>query len=188
MTKGNALAVFNDFKIRRVYDEKTETSSGFWDWYQIGGRWSGAHGTYNPEDDPENIEICTICHGSGFRIDPIGQDARDKDPSYTCNGCGEYDGNKGGWTHSKYGAGMKLKWATEWKENPGDITPVKDIPEDMDCYTLIIGHPFNEAMVYHREEWNGESFKKTEFDGNVKKQLEKLGIKSGYLVTVDYHC
>lgn len=31
--------------------------SGWWDWYQIGGRWTGVHvPDYDPNTDPENIE------------------------------------------------------------------------------------------------------------------------------------
>ena len=27
-----------------------------WDWYQIGGRWTGALSGYNPDEDPANLE------------------------------------------------------------------------------------------------------------------------------------
>jgi hypothetical protein len=42
-------------------------------------------------------------------------------------------------------------------------------------------------IAYHKEKWTGYTFIKTDFDGNVKKQLDKLGKTSGYVVTVDYH-
>lgn len=29
-------------------------NGGFWDWWQIGGRWSGSHDGYNPEKNPRN--------------------------------------------------------------------------------------------------------------------------------------
>lgn len=35
----------------------SEESGGFWDWYQIGGRWTGAFDDYDPEKDPANQEI-----------------------------------------------------------------------------------------------------------------------------------
>ena len=89
--------------------------NGWWDWWQVGGRYSGRHQPgYNPEDDPRNIEDCKVCDGSGFRRDAIGNDARDKDPSYTCNGCGVFDPGLGKWRHSKQGPGKSVKWPTQW--------------------------------------------------------------------------
>ena len=40
------------------YDENDcDDNSGWWDWYQIGGRWTGTHVPgYDPNTDPENIE------------------------------------------------------------------------------------------------------------------------------------
>jgi hypothetical protein len=37
------------------YDENVNRS-GFWDWYQIGGRWMGSLDGYDPETDPNNKE------------------------------------------------------------------------------------------------------------------------------------
>jgi hypothetical protein len=28
-----------------------------WDWYQLGGRWTGHFDGYDPETDPNNIEV-----------------------------------------------------------------------------------------------------------------------------------
>lgn len=109
-----------------VWEEfSTYNKESFYDWYEIGGRWTGSHDNFNPEDDPENLE----------------------------NG--------------------ELKWPTEWARHDGDIIAVKDISDDLDCYTLVVGD---------------EVFHETDFDGNVKKKLSELGITEGYLVTVDYHC
>lgn len=74
-----------------------------WDWWQIGGRYSGrlAPG-YNPELDPANIETCLLCEGSGMRNDPLGVAHRLTDPSYTCNGCG--------------GKGRSPKWPSQWAD------------------------------------------------------------------------
>ena len=33
-----------------------EYKGGFWNWYQIGGRWTGFLSGYDPEKDPANIE------------------------------------------------------------------------------------------------------------------------------------
>jgi len=38
------------------YDENLNTENGLFDWYQIGGRWTGSHGNYDPETDPLNFD------------------------------------------------------------------------------------------------------------------------------------
>lgn len=34
-----------------------------WDWYQVGGRWTGFLSDYNPLDDPNNVKECFHCQG-----------------------------------------------------------------------------------------------------------------------------
>lgn len=85
-----------------------------WDWYEIGGRWTGSLDGYDPEKDPDNIENCPICNGTGMRNDEFGRQERSKDPAYTCNGCD--------------GKGKRLKWPTAWKRHPGDIAKIEDVP------------------------------------------------------------
>jgi hypothetical protein len=40
-----------------------------WDWYSIGGRWSGEISGYDPYMDPQNYSCCTYCNGTGTRAD-----------------------------------------------------------------------------------------------------------------------
>lgn len=40
-----------------------------WDWWVIGGRYTGRMGTYDPEKDPHNYEPCIYCGGTGTRSD-----------------------------------------------------------------------------------------------------------------------
>lgn len=91
-----------------------------WDWYQIGGRWSGAlDPSYDPATDPRNIETCNLCAGTGMRNDDGGRKARSKDPTYTCNGCD--------------GKGTAVKWPTQWTGDvPGNQTQVKELKPDAD--------------------------------------------------------
>jgi hypothetical protein len=103
-----------------------------WDWWMIGGRWTGALSDYDPEKDPDNMERCPLCQGTGKRNDTLGRETRAKDPAYTCNGCD--------------GKGMRLKWPTEWKSQ-GNILPARELlkhytPEDA---------PF--ALVTPDQEW-----------------------------------
>lgn len=153
---------------------------GFWDWFEIGGRWSGEHDDYDPYSNPINYEPCYICGGTGFRCDNVGMEARDDDPTYTCNGCGQYDNENKVWTHGKIGKGLKPKWNVARYD--GDVVAIKDIKKELTAYTLIVN-----GEVFHKKEWNGETFVDGGFNGNVLEKLKELGITDGYLVTVDYH-
>ncbi len=85
-----------------------------WDWWQIGGRWTGLlTPAYDPTEDPANKETCLLCQGTGMRNDEIGQNFRLKNPDYKCNGCD--------------GAGIKTKWPTSWRRHTGDQVQVKDL-------------------------------------------------------------
>ena len=72
-----------------------------WDWWRIGGRYSGKLSTYEPQKDPANFQTCFLCGGTGMRNDKLGIEARTADPSYTCNVCS--------------GTGKDLKPASEWR-------------------------------------------------------------------------
>ena len=78
-----------------------------WDWYQIGGRWTGMLVPYyDPEKDSANRETCTLCNGTGKRADMPGQDK--------CNGCA--------------GTGIHTKRPTQWAKIAGDQLRLGDIP------------------------------------------------------------
>jgi len=38
-----------------------------WDWYAVGGRWSGMLGEYDPTQYEHNYEPCDVCNGTGSR-------------------------------------------------------------------------------------------------------------------------
>src|SRR5512147_5592 len=100
------------------YDGET-SANGVFDWYQVGGRWTGTLvPDYNVDDDPANQERCDLCNGTGFRRDDVGKKMREEDPTYTCNGCGEYDADAKKWGHSKLGPGVRIQWPTQWKLVP----------------------------------------------------------------------
>ena len=148
----------------------------FYDWHQVGGRWTGAHDKFDPYSDPRNYEDCKLCNNTGFRTDAIGVSARQENPSYTCNACGHRN-DDGTWTHSKQGPGRKPKWPTDFAFHEGDVIRVEDCPDDLQCCTLVADGDFFEM------DEDGHS-PKTE---TVKKKLASLGITTGWLVTVDYH-
>lgn len=78
-----------------------------WDWWQIGGRWTGVLTDYNPAADPANYEPCRLCDGTGTRTDGISPGKGN------CNGC--------------QGTGQRKKWPTEWAHTEGDIQPVANL-------------------------------------------------------------
>lgn len=49
--------------------ESTANPKGEWDWWCIGGRWTGGLTDADPAADPENFESCFICRGTGTRTD-----------------------------------------------------------------------------------------------------------------------
>lgn len=108
-----------------------EENGGFWDWYQIGGRWSGTLDGFDPATDPANVESCTVCGGTGFRNDAMGVSARAEAPTYTCNGCGTYDSETMTWGHKKEGPGKRVKWPTSWAQRKGDIIPIENLTQEM---------------------------------------------------------
>lgn len=103
--------------------QSTRNPDSQWDWYEIGGRWTGKLTDYDPEKDPRNIESCQWCGGTGKRNDKLGREARKADPKYTCNGCD--------------GKGKKVKWPTEWAKYAGDIQPMENIKLDFSSFAFL---------------------------------------------------
>jgi len=147
---------------QKQYDEDTDESTGFWDWWQIGGRWKGAHiPEYDAGKDPEHQETCRLCGGTGKRTD--------MEVANGCNGC--------------KGTGLSTKWPTQWNPHEKDVIPISELPDKLTCYTLVLPD-----CVLHDQEWNGKDFVDGELKRTIKEALAKHNITDGYLVTVDYHC
>jgi len=151
-------------QIEAAMEPYCEDCKGFWDWYQIGGRWSGSHiPDYNPNEDPKNLEICSLCDGTGTRPDMEVTDG--------CNSC--------------HGNGVVISWPTQWEPHQRDAIKVSELPASMSAYTLVLPDE-----VLHNREWDGETLVKGKLPGNpnIKDILASKSITGGYLVTVDYHC
>lgn len=169
------------------YDEEEEywyNPDAIFDWYRIGGRYTGRHDGYDPSKDLDNWENCPLCRGTGFRDDVIGKDARKKNPSYTCNGCGVFDAKIGKWSHGPNGEGFRLKWPTQWVRYSGDVIEVAKIKDDLTAYHLVVG---DKVYSYHNWDYDTHKLKDGSMRGTIKQKLEELGITDGYLVTVDCH-
>jgi len=162
-------------EVMRPFRERfNEVRSGFWDWWVIGGRFSGVHTEtkLDPRKLKEFYRICKekglFCYGSENPEEV--QKARRREEFLRL-----FPGFKGPIPSCR----------DAYKEDgyPDDVVPVEEITGRLRCYTLILS-----GEVLHLEVWDGNEFRKTDFDGYVKKALEMSGITTGYLVTVDYHC
>jgi hypothetical protein len=145
--------------------------NGFYDWYQIGGIYSGHKiKNYDPVLDPRNHKKCNLCNGTGFREENI------------CNRCGKFDYDKKiieGYESGK--KGIMVEWPG-WNHLDVNILHVDDVEEETFCFTAIYKN-----IVNHIEVWEDHKFIKTGFDGNLKNFILKNNITTGYFVTVDYH-
>lgn len=104
-----------------------------YDWYQIGGRWTGAFDGYNPEEDPANQEMCTTCGGTGkrpdldtakFFLDMTEEQRQDwLERTHGCNGCS--------------GTGTRTSWPTQWGAHDGDLVPMPQLPADFTSYAIV---------------------------------------------------
>ena len=96
-----------------------------WDWYTIGGRYTGKFiPDYNPETDPDNIEVCWLCHGTGKRTDMVVFNG--------CNGCA--------------GTGKKVKFTSHWK-SVGNIalrSKINHLEGKLTAYAFLKNRCWNE--------------------------------------------
>jgi hypothetical protein len=95
---------------RTTYNQDSQ-----WDWYQVGGRWTGLLDGYDPEKDPANLKTCYLCSGTGIRPDGKEQFGEDWFKSTNgCNGC--------------QGKGKSVAWPTSWEARPADYRyPIRDL-------------------------------------------------------------
>ncbi len=132
---------------------------GRWDWYQIGGRWTGKWDDYDPEEDPANAKPC-FCRTSEV-------------VTATCKICD--------------GTGTRTAWPIEWQLHSGDICKAASLRLSVDqmpralvmsgawhTYEVWDSEAENHRMVYTDNEW-------TAF---VKERLAQW---DGLAVVVDYH-
>jgi hypothetical protein len=144
---------------------------GFWDWYVIGGRWTGKWTGYDLRKDPRNYERCFLCQGSGRRpnAESFGQEWLEW--SGGCNGC--------------MGTGKSLKFAADLPRHEGDIQPADDVLQrfETDGFPATFITPDG---VWHAEYWDGDNFQTAPgFEDQVREQLGKYAALTA--VVVDYH-
>ena len=94
-----------------LYYLSTYNPQSQWDWYVVGGRWSGQLGGYDVRDYPQNYEVCHLCNGTGTRPDGIERFGEAwAESNGGCNGCS--------------GEGTRLKWSDHFVPEDGNIKPV----------------------------------------------------------------
>lgn len=157
------------------FDNPKADNNAFWDWWQVGGRWTGFFAPdYDPTTDPRNLETCDLCAGTGTR-DWSGTDVSEEwiEECGGCNGC--------------RGVGVRVKWSTRWAPHELDrISHDQAVRffdrEDAELpYRIVIGE-----QVIAKEEFNGETFVKTPNWREVV--LNAVNLHRGCdFVIVDYH-
>ena len=198
-------------EVMAPFDEnnKSEEASTFrfWDWYEIGGRYSGnkiitSLSDEKIEDFYKKLKILNVTvSGARFgknSLDPISQIPlvdelwRDMFPESGLEVCPLF-------SHS----GKSLQ---------GDISLLKDISPKSSAYAVLIAdhsrwgdQSLRPVYLIHKEMWNGVSFIRTDWDSSilsaVKKYEDKINErdKTGeswkrkgpkgdwFVITVDYH-
>lgn len=156
------------------FDENT-SDDGWWDWWQVGGRWTGVWGEYDPRQDPENIETCRVCGGTGRN--PRADEFEAANPGWIewCNGC---NGCKG--------KGVEIKWATGWRAYDGDIIKASALLNNPLRRPMTLVLP--DGRVIHREWWTGKEWcEVTEEEWFEKFEHELEPYRDQAVVVVDYH-
>lgn len=190
-----AMAPFNENANLTTWEVDEEIEGGgywtnansFWDWYQIGGRWSGAFAEgYEPEKDQRNWERCDLCNGTGVRTDSVKLAAR-PDGKGWCNACTHDHENNG------LPVGWRVKWPTDWVSDVGNIARLGDIrsyvEEHPPYYLLAEGVT---AAEVKNPDWDGgwgEGHPPYHLDNGeaVAKALTELS-DDCTIVVVDCHC
>ena len=147
--------------VEAVMSSRKVKSALGWDWWQIGGRWTGLFTGYDPDTDPKNIEKCDLCNGTGTR--------KDMSVANGCNGCA--------------GKGKRAKWPTERVKHDGDVLTTAEALAKLTSER--IPHALAaKGICSETEAWNGKTFvTNPEHEAIVRMALAQ----PGRCVVVDYH-
>ena len=138
-------------------DADSERPASRWDWWTIGGRWTGSLDGYEPEKDPANIEPCPHCAGTGRRpdADRFGPDW--VKATNGCNGCN--------------GVGTRVAWPTQWKPHQGDVQPASAVGDFLPYAVVTPDGAWHEKGEMG---WWGIERDVKESDGDWRMIVQKL--------------
>lgn len=159
----------------REGDEEGDT--GFWDWYSIGGRYTGRISGYDPSTDPINYTPCRLCEGTGVRRDGIATGQGTHlielvEPRFdkTHRRYGET-----GWCNGCNGTGMERNWSNA--PHAGDVGVAGDVTDSP--FTLVTSEG-----AWHREKWDSKDWVDT--SAEMQEAWSKVP-PTARVVVVDYH-
>lgn len=156
-----------------------------WDWYQIGGRWTGHLSGCNPADNPANYEPCEFCEATGVTTKAVGE----RYPAYASN--------VGRECFQCNGKSKRLKWPTEWVSQQ-ETFKVADVlsklteppyafvsSKDYDWFCRETYHPYV-GLTYEEAQAKGLSFQPTPgYNDNFNATVQKF--MDGFVTVVDCH-
>ena len=191
-------------QIMETFSENNESPShAFWDWFQLGGRYSGAKlealatqeklDAFRAELNRLGVTVSGLVWGKQ-ELQPASQAAAvDELWRAMCPGAGDTCPML---KHS--GDHMAL-----------DVCKLSELPPELTTYTLIVAGPdyrgekVEAHTLLHKRIWNGVTYQDTTFDGKVASGIaqyteqvkryregyaDKMAMKPDWLVvTVDYH-
>jgi len=164
----------------------------FWDWYAIGGRWTGEHA--RADVDPARVEL-------------FEDELRRRDVTVSALRAG-----KPTLVPKSQRKAVDALWR-EWfpesslKQCPlfdhakchGDVCRLDQIPEHLTCSRLIIADAERAVYMLTESAWNGVVYQQTDWDGSFAEGLKRAREYSAHwhepltfppdsiVVTVDYH-
>lgn len=150
-----------------------------WDWYSVGGRYTGRLSGYDVEKDERNYEKCFCCQGTGRRNDAIALQYRAANPEYKCNGCN--------------GAGKSLKFPSYWVSE-GNHAPLDSVLAMLEAdpakTPFGILTPEGEWIERGSMGWGGmvsDEKQKASWSEEVLKLYAKFVGRGLYVTVVDCH-
>lgn len=180
------------------FDENNEDNTHtFWDWWVIGGRWSGAK--VRASLRPEKLEAFhKLLSDEGVTVSGLRCGKEKLDPATQQ---GRVDQIWREWfPESGYQACPLFEHAGE--RLPGDVMRLGDVPEGLTCARAILVEADLTALeMLEKSAWNGVSWQDCSWDGSIPKLIEKgarphaqpkwkeanTPTDDWLVVTVDYH-
>ena len=166
-----------------------------WDFFEVGGRFTGLLDGYDPRQDPDNFATCVFCNGTGKRLKlppPVethkvdaGQWVKEMNYSRTtreyqeslggCNGCG--------------GQGTHLKSPSDWKPYDGDSILLADLTAEQyqgKFYAVCI-YNWGWYSSERRIPWGPEAERVQPLELPPLEWLKSIGREGDRAVVVDCH-